>query len=196
MKQETLQLTGGAGKEKRRELDYYPTPKSATIALLDFIKDQGLMLSMRGQSPRALEPCCGEGAISKVLQDYGYFVESHDIVFTEFAGEGIDYFSQSFKADIIVTNPPFNLSEAFIKKALLEADVVCMLLKSQYWHAAKRIDLFESHRPAFVLPLTWRLDFLEHERYDGKKGSPTMEVAWSVWYKGSAGTDYILLKKP
>lgn len=30
MKQETLQLTGGGKKEKRRELDFYPTPPECT----------------------------------------------------------------------------------------------------------------------------------------------------------------------
>lgn len=51
--------------------------------------------------------------------------------------------------------------------------------------------------PRFVLPLTWRPDFLEHEKQEGdKKGAPTMEVAWSVWFKGSNETIYLPLQKP
>lgn len=45
MKQETLQLTGGAGKDKRRELDYYPTPKNVTRALMNFMFKNGCMES-------------------------------------------------------------------------------------------------------------------------------------------------------
>ena len=38
----------------------------------------------------------------------------------------------------------------------------------------KRIDLFNSNPPAFVLPLSWRPDF-------GGGGAPTMDVLWTVW---------------
>jgi hypothetical protein len=51
-----------------------------------------------------------------------------------------------------------------------------MLLKSQYWHAAKRHQLFNTHTPAYILPLTWRPDFMFGER----GGAPTMDVLWTV----------------
>lgn len=54
-------------------------------------------------------------------------------------------------------------------------------LKAQYWHAAKRAQLFREIPPSYVLPLTWRPDFLFKER-GGKKGaSPLMDVMWCVW---------------
>lgn len=43
-----------------------------------------------------------------------------------------------------------------------------MLLKAQYWHAAKRAQLFCEVPPSYVLPLTWRPDFLFKER-NGKR---------------------------
>ena len=67
-----------------------------------------------------------------------------------------------------------------------------MLLKSQYWHAAKRVALFSDIRPAYVLPLTWRPDFL----LEARGGSPLMEVHWCVWMQGSSKTEYIPLIKP
>ena len=164
MKQETLQLTGGNFNNSRRKLDYYPTPRNVTIALLDFLK---LPLTYT-----IWEPACGNGAMSSVFKEYGYNTVETDII------HGQDYFNTFEISDAIITNPPFNLSVQFIEKALTESTVVCMLLKSQYWHAAKRQLLFEKH----VLPLTWRPDFLEHERNPlQRKGAPTMEVAWSVW---------------
>jgi len=99
-------------------------------------------------------------------------------------------------SDEIITNPPFNLSEQFIRHAIGQAGVVAMLLKSQYWHAQKRIDLFKEYPPAYVLPLTWRPDFLFDQRANGVKGSPTMEVHWTVWVQGDYDTRYRLLKKP
>lgn len=170
MKQELLQLTGGAGKNKRRDLDYYPTPKNVTIALMDFLNiPEGRVI---------WEPACGELAMSKVIESYGHTVISTDIIY------GDDYFLSKRDCFGIITNPPFELAEAFIRKAITESRLVAMLLKSQYWHAAKRLKLFNQHPPAYVLPLTWRPDFLEHERKDGKGGAPTMEVAWTVWKSG------------
>lgn len=38
IKQELLQLTGGVGKERRRDLDFYSTPRECTVALMDFLE--------------------------------------------------------------------------------------------------------------------------------------------------------------
>ena len=86
----------------------------------------------------------------------------------------------------MITNPPFALSEAFILKALQHAPIVAMLLKSQYWHAAKRQQLFNAHMPAYIFPLTWRPDFMFGER----GGAPTMDVLWTVWIKGQHTAKY------
>lgn len=184
MKQEILQLTGGNFKEGRRELDFYPTPKEVTIALLDFLNiPLGRLI---------WEPACGNGAMSNVIKSYGYEVVETDIV------TGQDYLTTKRDCDVIITNPPFNLSEQFIRKAVSEANLVCMLVKSQYWHASKRLKLFEDTSPKYILPLTWRPDFLEHTRKEGdKKGSPTMEVCWVVWSNSSnSQCIYHPLKKP
>lgn len=183
MKQETLQLTGGNFNGNRRELDYYPTPPDVTIALLKFLE--------MPTSFKIWEPACGNFAMSDIFKKYGYSVIATDIIY------GDDFLKTKYNCDAIITNPPFNLSDKFIEKAVNEADVVAMLLKSQYWHAKKRLGLFEKHPPSYVLPLTWRPDFLEHTRTIGdKKGSPTMDVCWSVWTKNMSGTIYKPLPKP
>lgn len=195
MKQETLQLTGGSGKNKRRELDYYPTPKNVTQALMDFMFKNDYM----DFNTTIWEPACGNGAMSEALMEYCPSVYSSDIRETGYGVGNIDFLKEKhpMKFDAIITNPPFNLSAEFIKKATSESRIVCMLLKSQYWHAKNRYNLFVNTPPRFVLPLTWRPDFLEHEKQEGdKKGAPTMEVAWSVWFKGSNETIYLPLQKP
>ena len=176
MNQETLQLTGGQGKEKRRALDFYPTPPECTIALIEFLK----------LKPSIIWECAaGEGAISKVLEKYGHTVISTDII------TGDDFLKTQRECEAIITNPPFNLSEQFIEKALADAPIVAMLLKSQYWHAKKRSRIFLNKAPTYILPLTWRPDFMNGER----GGAPTMEVAWTVWFAGDNNTKYRLLFK-
>ena len=81
----------------------------------------------------------------------------------------------------IITTPPFSLADEFIRHAAEIGKPFAMLLKAQYWHAAKRAQLFREIPPSYVLPLTWRPDFLFKER-NGKKGaSPLMDVMWCVW---------------
>ena len=71
--------------------------------------------------------------------------------------------------------------DEFIRHAAEIGKPFAMLLKAQYWHAAKRAQLFREIPPSYVLPLTWRPDFLFKER-NGKKGaSPLMDVMWCVW---------------
>lgn len=188
-------IAGGIGLNKRNPFDYYSTPKEVTIALLEFLKTRGIIYSTPTKPIMALEPCCGEGAISTILTDEGFFVESHDIRFTEYAGVGVDYFSQTFQADIIITNPPFNLAPEFIRKACEEANVVCMLLKAHFWHAKKRLELWNNFTPRFVLPLTWRPDWVN----DGRGSSPTMDFQWTIWDETAIPNwtcTYEPLKKP
>jgi len=181
MEQIKLQLTTGNDKQSRRALDFYPTPPEATIALLDFLK----------LKPTTVWECAsGNGAMVDVLKQYGHDVIATDII------NGEDYLLIKRDADIIITNPPFNISDKFIEKAVNECSIVAFLLKTQYWHAKKRYKLFKKHSPSYILPLTWRPDFLYQERKNGAKGSPTMDVNWNVWIKGDSTTKYLPLLKP
>ncbi len=171
-------LAGGGGA--RRPNDFYPTPWEATVALLKEVKFPHLIW----------EPACGDGAMSEVLNMWGYTTHSSDIedrgfgavkdfLKTEAPPYG-DYFA-------IVTNPPFNLARQFIIHAQKLTPIVAMLLKSQFWHAASRLPLYGKHPPSRVLPLTWRLDFTGG-------GAPTMDCLWCVW--GVDGEPYKPLPKP
>lgn len=177
-------IIGGKGKEKRRELDFYPTPIECTIALMDFLK-----------LPKKYfiwEPACGEGDISKALEMYGHKVFSSELRSnTEYECRGgIDFLKHpNINADAIITNPPFNVADEFIKRAVTFSPVVCMLLKSQYWHAKKRRLFFNEYKPSYILPLTWRPDF-------SGGGSSMMDVIWTVWVEGNVGAKYQPLEKP
>ena len=177
---QALNLANNSTTSSRRALDFYPTPPDVTHALMRFLEMPPCLI---------LEPACGDGAMSEVLKSYNHDVISSDIRDTGYGNGGQDFLKASGYYDAIITNPPFNISEAFIRHALPQAHTVAMILKSQYWHAAKRKALFEEHPPAYVLPLTWRPDFMGGER----GGAPTMEVHWTVWIEGDTDTKYRLL---
>ena len=177
-------LAGGGDQDNRRALDFYPTPPDVTHALMKFLHI----------SPAELvwEPACGNGAMAEVIFEYGHDMITTDLRETGYGQGGIDFLREYRNCDAIITNPPFSISEEFIRHALKQARIVAMLLKSQYWHAAKRKTLFQEYPPAFVLPLTWRPDFMGGER----GGAPTMEVAWTVWIEGENDTRMRLLDRP
>jgi hypothetical protein len=173
-------IIGAQQKWERKPADFYPTPVDATWSLLPYIAR-----SVRGGS-WVWEPACGDGAMSRVLTRWGYRVHSTDLrEDTGFGEGGVDYLTEppSRRFSAIITNPPFSAARAFIEKAVTEAPVVAMLLKSQYWHAAKRQDLFNEYPPAAIHPLTWRPSFLEKERGN----SPLMDVMWCVWNRDHWG---------
>jgi hypothetical protein len=161
----------------RRALDFYSTPPDVTHALMRFMLDWREMTIW--------EPAAGDRDMANVIAGYSNQVYASDIA------TGKDFLTTEPPPDLgaIVTNPPFNLSEEFIRRALLFTPNVAMLLKSQYWHAAKRLALFRETRPAYVLPLTWRPDF-------AGGGAPTMEVLWTVWEAEGGSTRYIPLERP
>lgn len=142
-------ITGGGDQSKRQELDFYPTPANCTEALLLFLYKEQINFH------RVWEPACGDGAISKVLEDHFLNVFSTELRTDGGYGEGgLDFLThQGLICDAIITNPPFNVAEKFIVKALECADVVCMLLKSQYWHAKSRQKLFATHTHLLIFSL-------------------------------------------
>lgn len=187
--QDAVQLTGKSTKNKRRALDFYPTPPEVTRALMQFLS--------LPEYYTVWEPACGDGAMSEVLKEYVAEVVSTDVRFSGYGEGDVDFtrsgtWMPSQSVDAVITNPPFSTSGAFIQRALSISGTVAMLLKSQYWHAAKRQPLFEDTKPSFVLPLTWRPDFMGGER----GGAPTMEVAWTVWVPGETQCRYVPLKRP
>ena len=180
----SITLTTGGSSNKRRELDFYPTPPEVTRALMLFL----------ALTPGVIwEPACGDGAMAGVIREHGHEVISSDIRQTGYGEGEVDFLTALPRTcDAIITNPPFAQAEAFIRKAVGIAPITAMLLKSQYWHAQKRQSLFSEHPPAFILPLTWRPDFMNGER----GGAPTMECLWTVWMDGQTDTRYRLLPKP
>lgn len=170
----------------RSKSDYYATPRECTQALIDYL-----------DLPKRYtiwEPACGSGEMSRVFEQNGYKVISTDIEDRGFGGVEDFLTSAGKKCDWIITNPPFSLSEQFIRKCFELKKPFAMLLKSQYWHSKSRLSLFREREPMCVLPLTWRPDF----EFGRRGGSPTMECIWTVWDECETfcAPIYVPLEKP
>jgi hypothetical protein len=84
----------------RQENDFYPTPAWVTEALLQCV-------TLRGP---VWEPCCGDGAMARIIEKAGHLVEASDLVDRGFGRSGVDFLAAQTFPDAcqsMVTNPPY-----------------------------------------------------------------------------------------
>lgn len=84
----------------REDDDFYPTPDWVTECLLDHVMLRGPVW----------EPCCGSGAMARVVAARGYDVVATDIADRGFGEAGIDFHAQRAfpsRCRAMLTNPPY-----------------------------------------------------------------------------------------
>lgn len=180
-------LAGGNPARGRVENDFYATHPDSTKALL---KVEEIIYPV-------LEPACGEGHISKLL--VGGSVGSYDLINRGYGNSGYNYLTHCFLGDYnipkyntIITNPPFNLFQEFVEKALKETKKkVIMFGKLQALEGQKRATFLQSTPLKTVYVFKKRQQPMRNgkanDEITGKKMSSTMAFAWFVWEKGYKG---------
>lgn len=153
--------------------DWFPTPTWATEALLEQEKFSNFHTF--------LEPCCGDGAISKVLEEHGYNVTSSD-KYDRGYGTIRDAFDIEESYDVIVTNPPFALAEELFHHFKHNFNFkLCFLLRLAFLEGANRYEtIFRDNPPNFVHVFSERLSMYPAGQ-QGVKGGGTTSYAWFVW---------------
>ena len=181
-------LAGGNSKRGRVENDFYATHPDSTKALL---KVEEIIYP-------ALEPACGEGHISKLLNED--LIQSCDLVYR---GYGIGGSTNFLTDDIIgefntvITNPPFSLFQEFVEKALIIAKKkVIMFGKLQALEGKKRGTFMQNSPLKTVYVFKARQQPLRNgseidELTGSKMNSNTMAFAWYVWEIGYTGKPQI-----
>lgn len=168
----------------RKESDFYETPYSMTLQLLQHEK----FLSSRN----ILEPSCGHGAISMVLHDNGYEnIQESDIKM----GSNFLESNEKFKFDYIITNPPFSIALEFILKAKkISTWKIAFLLPLTYLHGQTRLKTIYNDRefPLARVHVFSRYPMLGDQlRKDGKYHTGMQVYAWYVWDKTHRGAPNI-----
>jgi hypothetical protein len=160
---------------ERREQNFYPTPDWPTEALL-----------RRIHLPKKIwEPCCGDGAMARVLEAHGHHVVGTDLIDRDYGEGGRDFMMESRLPDgvtAIVTNPPYgrDLLPKLVDHALdLTRPVGGMvaLLMNVQWQTGKT-DRASLRMPAFdaSVILTDRIRFIPDT--DERPGE---NHCWMVW---------------
>jgi hypothetical protein len=175
---QTYNLNGGFKPTIKRFADlagpdFFPTPKWATFALVDneqFVGD-------------IWESACGDGAMSRVLEETGRPVFSSDLHSRGYGESGRDFLTWKRTADNIVTNPPFNSAEGFVAAGVKNASrKFALLLRLAFLEGANRANtIFAKSPPARVWVFSERITF--YPSGVEPKGSGTTAYAWFVWDK-------------
>lgn len=166
--------------------DFYPTPSWATYALIEnetFIGE-------------IWEPACGDGAMARVLALRGNPVTASDLYDRGFGQPGIDFLKNTEIADNIITNPPYNAAEGFVRVGVKSArHKFALLLRLAFLEGANRANtIFLQYPPSCVWVFSERITFYPAGAI--RKGTGTTAYAWFVWDKDTTTRTELKWFKP
>lgn len=185
----TTFVTLGASNhsEKQREInDFYATDPNALEIFLDKIKKDGISLH------KSIWECaCGQGHLSKVLENRGYKVWSTDLIDRGY-GKGNTDFLKSIPDEWcgdILTNPPYKYAKEFVEKSLEITRKGCytiMFLKIQFLEGQARKELFKKYPPKYVYINSARQMCAMNGEFE-KYNATAICYCWFIWEKGFNG---------
>lgn len=171
----------------REENDFYPTPDYCIQeALTRFLNLEPLPFS----STLILDPCCGKRPYCTWLNIMHFDkVWNVDIACSD-ADVIADYLTYNvpFIPTLIVTNPPYNIAQDIIEKAIKDvayAGFVIMLLRLNFLGSQNRLNFWKQYQAKYIFVHAQRPSF----RPDGK--TDATEYAHFVWQKGYTGPSYL-----
>jgi len=162
--------------------DYYVTPQSC---IKEFIDAWGI------KQGKYLDPCAGGDkdhpmSYPTVIRSYKevFIVDTLDLRESSLADIKGDYLLSNVSPDwydVIITNPPFNIAEQIIEKALKDVKdggYVVMLLRLNFFGSKARFPMWQKQLPIEAYVHHRRMSFTD----DGKTDS--IEYMHCVWQKG------------
>lgn len=166
--------------------DFFPTPRWATFALIDNEQFKGDLW----------ECACGDGTMSRVLEETGRPVYSSDLFDRGYGESGHDFLTATRTANNIITNPPFNSAEGFVNSGVrLARKKSALLLRLAFLEGANRANtIFSQIPPSRVWVFSERITF--YPAGVQPKGSGTTAYAWFVWDKDAVGRTELKWLKP
>lgn len=178
-----------AGKLAERTGALHETDPGAVLALL---AAEGMLVPSR-----LWEPCCGRGAIVRVLEARGFKVYASDVVRRwESQDSVLDFLSSTRKPRNfpggILTNPPYENAAAFIRHAIgqpLAVPWAAFLLPLGFWEAGNGSDwlgacrrfVLDERPPSRCYVFANRLPRMHRDGWTGPLATSMEPFAWFVW---------------
>ena len=167
--------------------DYYATDPIA----IDVLIDGGASLSKN-----IWECSCGEGHLSKRLEELGYNVKSTDLIDRGYGEGGINFFecTEIWDGDIL-TNPPYSDAYEFVEHALelvQNGHKVWVFLKLTFLEGRKRRKLFDKHCLKTLYVSSGRILCAKSGDFEKKrKQGSAIAYGWYEFEKGYQGDPVI-----
>lgn len=175
--------------------DYYVTPQSCISDffyawMYDLNQEENYnRVGDRPSDCKWLDPCAGGDSshpmsYPSAIEPIVGKVDTLDIRETSLAEIKGDYLNIGVKLgyyDVIITNPPFNIAESIIEKALKDVKdggYVVMLLRLNFFGSKARFPMWQKQLPEYAYVHHRRMSFTD----DGKTDS--IEYMHCVWHKG------------
>lgn len=164
--------------------NFYETPIWAIEELLKKEIFQGTIL----------EPCSGRGAISKVLEENKYQVDSSDISVESYVyGEkGVDLHSINKQYPNIITNPPYGraINKTVLKLHEIFEFKMALLLRLSFLAGSRRKRIFELQTLKKVYIFANRVTMYPYGQTK-PENTGQVDYAWFVWDKSYKGKPQI-----
>lgn len=173
-------------KHPREKDDFYATHPSTVIPLI---------ILMQWYKPICIwENSCGQGHLSKALENFGHKVISTDLIYRGYGIGGVDFlkptiFEQVYDFDAIVMNPPYKHAQSFVDlslKRVRDGAVVAAFLNIRFLESTGRKEWFSRSGLKYVAVFSARQKCAINADFDGVGASATC-YAWFVFEKGFKG---------
>ena len=186
----TIGASNHTDKEREKH-DFYCTDPIA----IDVLLDEG----HAELAHRIWEPCCGNGSLSKRLEERGYKVYSTDLIDRGYGKGGCDFLSvkkENVWNGSIVTNPPYSLAYECIEQALKLVTLgnkVFMFLKIQFLEGKKRRKIFDTGQLKTLYVSSSRILCAKNGEFKKMKagGGSAVAYGWYEFEKGYSGDPII-----
>jgi hypothetical protein len=186
----TLGASNHTDKERQTE-DYYATDPVA----IDGLKSVW-------DIPNCVWECsCGEGHLSKRMEELGHNVTSTDLVDRGYGNGGVDFLKTTKlpneECKCIITNPPYKYAMEFVNHSLellKDGDYCAMFLKTTFLEGKKRYNnLFSKNPPKYMFQFSSRVLCAKNGDFETMiaGGGSAVSFAWFVWEKGYKGDTII-----
>ena len=175
---------------EREANDFYATDPASLEVFLKALERDNFQLH-----DDIWECACGQGHLSRVLEEQGYNVYSSDLI-----NRGYGIYNTNFLETIgyklqrdILTNPPYKYAQEFVEHSLdiIDKGYYCvMFLKIQFLEGQARRKLFEKHPPKYVYVNSARQTCYINGDMSEKMSSASC-YCWFIWEKGFEGEPII-----
>jgi len=186
----TLGASNHTDKERQNE-DYYATDPKAIDGLKKVFDIPNVVY----------ECCCGQGHLSKRLEDFGHKVYSTDLVDRGYGVGGVDFLKLDKMpyddCNCILTNPPYKFGSDIVVKALdllSDGGYCIMFLKTTFLESKKRYnELFSKYPPKYMFQFVNRVLCAKNGDFETMiaGGGSAVAYAFFVWEKGYKGDTII-----